>query len=183
MKIVVGLGNPGDKYKHTRHNAGFLALDYYLEGKELIKCQSKFGGKICEMHFHATKTFFVKPTSFMNNSGEVVQEICKFYKVDPTKDLLVIHDEVDLKFGYHKMANDSGHAGHNGVKSIIEHIGTQDFTRIRIGIETRQSKLESPTEDFVLKNFSKEQIEFLEKNVFPKVSKEINEFIGIAKSD
>ena len=179
MKIVVGLGNPGDKYQYTRHNAGFLALDYYLKGKELIKCQSKFGGKICEMHFHATKTFFVKPTSFMNNSGEVVQEICNFYKINAVEDLLVIHDEVDLKFGYHKMAKDSGPAGHNGVKSIIEHIGTQDFTRIRIGIETRQSKLESSTEDFVLKNFSKEQLELLSKEVFPKVIGEIDKFIGI----
>lgn len=178
MKIVVGLGNPGDKYKYTRHNAGFMALDHYLQGKELIKCQSKFGGNICEMHFHATKTFFVKPAGYMNTSGEVVQEIMKFYKVDPQNDLLVIHDEIDLKFGYHKFAKDSGHAGHNGVRSIIDHIGTQDFARIRIGIETRQSKLESPTEDFVLHNFTKEQIGYLHDNIFPKVDKEIDQFIG-----
>lgn len=179
MKIIVGLGNPGDKYKNTRHNAGFLALDYYLEGKEAIKCQSKFGGNICEIHFHATKTFFIKPQSFMNKSGEVVKEICSFYKVDFTKDLLVIHDEIDLKFGYYKLAHDSSPAGHNGVKSIIDNLGTQEFSRLRIGIETRANRQEMPTDDFVLQNFSKDEIKILNNELFPKINDEIETFIGI----
>lgn len=178
MKIIVGLGNPGDKYKLTRHNAGFLALDYYLSGKNVIKCQSKFKGYICEMHFHSTKTFFVKPQSFMNNSGEVVQEICNFYKINSTEDLLVVHDEIDLKFGYYKLAQDSGPAGHNGVKSIIEHLGSQNFARIRVGIESRQSRHESPTEDFVLQPFTKPELTQLDSEVFPKISEEIEKFIN-----
>lgn len=178
MKIIVGLGNPGEKYRYTRHNAGFLAVDYFLSGKEAISCQSKFSGQICEMHFHATKTFFVKPQNFMNNSGEMVRELCNFYKVNIAEDLLVIHDEIDLKFGYYKLAHDSSHAGHNGVKSIINELGTQNFSRIRVGIESRQSRLESPTDQYVLQNFSKEELQILKSDLFPKIETEIQNFIG-----
>lgn len=177
MKIIVGLGNPGDKYKYTRHNAGFMAVDHYLEGKEAIKCQSKFGGYICEMHFHATKTFFLKPQSFMNKSGQVVQEIASFYKINPESDLLVIHDEIDLKFGFYKLAHDSSAAGHNGVADIIEHLGSQNFSRLRVGIESRTSRNEMPTEDFVLQNFSKAELENLRMNILPDIAEEIGKFI------
>lgn len=184
MKVIIGLGNPGSKYERTRHNAGFLAVDFYLKDNEAISCQSRFKGYVCEMHFTAHKTgeapvkvFFVKPQTFMNKSGEAVKEIADFYKLNVAEDLLVIHDEIDLKFGFYKIAFDSRPAGHNGVKNIIEHLGTQEFHRIRIGVESRLSRHESPTDEFVLRDFSKEELDILETDVLPKINREIESFI------
>jgi len=190
VKIIVGLGNPGKKYEYTRHNAGFLAVDHYMEGKEVISCESKFDGTICEIHFHphipllakeglgAVKTFFVKPKTFMNESGRAVKEIAKFYKIDITRDLLVIHDEVDLPFGEIRTTHSSQAAGHNGVKSIIDALGTQDFHRARIGVETRESRNDMPTDAYVLSPFSAGELEKLRKEVFIKTDEIIAEFIS-----
>ncbi len=184
MKLIIGLGNPGKKYEHTRHNAGFLAIDYYLKDIETISCSSQFQGQICEVHFAAQnshggpiKTFFVKPQTYMNKSGDAVAEIVKFYKADPENDLLVIHDEIDLKFGFWKPAFDSRPAGHNGVKSIIQQLGTQKFNRIRIGVESRKSRLESPTDEYVLKPFSADELSALQQIIFPEIRKSIEQFI------
>lgn len=184
MKLIIGLGNPGKKYEHTRHNAGFLAIDYYLKPIETISCSSRFQGQVCEVHFTAqngqggpVKTFFVKPQTYMNNSGDAVAEIVKFYKADPEKDLLIIHDEIDLKFGFWKPAFDSRPAGHNGVKSIIQQLGTQKFNRIRIGVESRKSRLESPTDEYVLSPFSADELSALQQTVLPEIQKSIEQFI------
>lgn len=183
MKLIVGLGNPGKKYEHTRHNAGFLAIDQYLSGLQTISCASKFKGHVCEVHFHATdstlpiKTFFIKPQTFMNRSGEAVREIVQFYKANPETDLLVIHDEIDLKFGYYKVAFDSRPAGHNGVKSIVAELGTQRFSRIRIGVESRMSRSEFPTDEYVLSNFSEAERNTLTATVFPEIAHAITAFI------
>lgn len=184
MKVIVGLGNPGNKYAHTRHNAGFLVLDFYLKDLETISCTSRFQGQVCEVHFTAkehhkgpVKTFFVKPQTYMNKSGEAVREIANFYKINPETDLLVVHDEIDLKFGYTKLAFDSRPAGHNGVKSIVEQLGTQKFHRLRIGIESRLSRAESPTEEYVLSQFTATELDTLQNNIFPSVKKTIEQFI------
>ncbi|HMR55562.1 MAG TPA: aminoacyl-tRNA hydrolase, partial [Candidatus Doudnabacteria bacterium] len=84
MKLIVGLGNPGNKYELTRHNLGFLAVDYFLKSRDAITCQSKFNAQVCEYHENGVKVFFVKPQSYMNLSGEVIREITSFYKVDAT---------------------------------------------------------------------------------------------------
>lgn len=178
MKIIVGLGNPGTKYEHTRHNAGFLAVDHFLDGKEVIHCESRFQGVICEMHFHHTKTFFVKPKTYMNNSGDAVKEISKYYKIDIARDLLVIHDEIDLPFGEIRTTQSSRAAGHNGVKSIIEAMGTQDFHRIRVGVEGRSSRNELPTDEYVLSPFSKVELKTLNEKVFTETNKLIEKFIS-----
>lgn len=184
MKIIVGLGNPGNKYQYTRHNAGFLALDFYLTKHHAIKCESRFQGYVCEMHFTAQgtheapiKTFFVKPQTYMNKSGLAIREITQFYKINIASDLLVVHDEVDLKFGYYKLAFDSRPAGHNGVQNIVDELGTQEFHRIRIGVESRLSRHQSPTDEFVLQNFSNEELALLQEAVFPKIETEIENFI------
>ena len=113
----------------------------------------------------------------MNRSGDAVAEIAKFYKVHVEKDLLVVHDEIDLKFGFWKFVFDSRPAGHNGVKSIIEQLGTQQFHRIRIGAESRKSKLESPTDEYVLSPFSQDELIALQQTIFPEVRKSIEQFI------
>ncbi|MBU6447230.1 aminoacyl-tRNA hydrolase [Patescibacteria group bacterium] len=156
MKIIVGLGNPGEKYLKTRHNAGFMALDYILKDKHVISCSSKFDAKICEVH-DPDKTFYVYPQTYMNDSGKAVKQIMDFYKVLP-EDLIIIHDDVDLPIGTVRVTDSSSDAGHNGVKSIIESLGTQDFKRIRIGIEDRADKKIPPTDAFVLMEFTDDEL-------------------------
>ncbi len=177
MKIIVGLGNPGKQYEHTRHNAGFLAVDHFLKGTETINCKSKFESTICELHFHATKTFFVKPQTFMNESGVAVRELLHFYKANYREDLLVIHDEADLPLGTIREAFNSSSAGHNGIQNIIDELGSQEFRRIRIGVDSRESRSNMPTDKFVLQNFSGGELSRLQMEVLPQVSKFIQEFI------
>lgn len=185
MKLVVGLGNPGDKYKHTRHNAGFLALDFFLKEIQTIHCQSSFNAQVCEVHFHAKKTgttplkvFFIKPQTYMNNSGKAVKAMCDFYKINPEANLLVVHDEIDLLLGNYKATNSSRSAGHNGVQDIIDTLGSQDFQRIRVGIEARKQGDKTPTHDYVLSPFSAEELKLLETSVFPETSKLIDQFLN-----
>lgn len=177
MKIVVGLGNPEIKYQKTRHNVGFLAVDFFLKGLHALTCQSKFQAQICEMHFGSQKFFFVKPLTYMNHSGQAVLDICQYYKVNPAHNLLVIHDDVDLPLGTLRVVKNASAAGHNGVQSVIDALGTQAFTRIRIGIETRVDKKQPPTEAYVLHNLSPTEIQKLEDEILPQVKEEVDRFL------
>jgi len=177
MKIIVGLGNPGDKYTTTRHNAGFLALEYFLKDKEVIQCASKFDAQICEYHIGEQKIYFVKPQTFMNNSGRAVREFLQFYKIDPKSELLVVHDDKDLAFGTIKPTANSSGAGHNGVQDIIDELGTQEFNRIRIGVESREPGSPIPTDVFVLQNFSENELEKFNADILPEVKINIDEFL------
>jgi PTH1 family peptidyl-tRNA hydrolase len=177
VKLIIGLGNPEKKYESTRHNAGFLAIDYHLKDLRTISCQGKFQAQICELHFGREKVFFVKPQTYMNNSGEAVRKISDFYKVSFAADLLVIHDDTDLPLGTIRATSGSSSAGHNGVRDIIEKLGTQEFHRIRIGVETRDNKQLPPTDAFVLQNFTGEELVRLQDEILPRVSAEIDKFI------
>lgn len=176
MKLIAGLGNPGKQYEHTRHNAGFLAIDHFLKTHDAIVCASKFNAQICEYHQGGEKVFLVKPQSFMNLSGEVLRELVHFYKLDPAKDLLVLHDEVDLPLGTVREGRDSGSAGHNGVQNIIDELGSKDFARVRIGVEARESRSELPTDAFVLQKFTAEELHGLEM-ILPGINDLIEKFI------
>ncbi len=177
MKIIVGLGNPGTEYTLTRHNAGFLAIDSYLENKAPISCSSKFQAEIAELHYEGgIKILFVKPQTFMNNSGSAVAQLINFYKVD-ISNLLLIHDEIDLRIGSIKLVTDSSPAGHNGVRDIFDKLNTQAISRIRIGIESREHRSEMSTDAFVLQKFSNDELKNLQENVFSKIVDQINEFI------
>ena len=164
MQIIIGLGNPGKKYEKTRHNVGWLALDHILQGREILGESEKFSALIKEVVVLEggtaghEKTLFVYPQTFMNDSGKAVSEILSFYKLTP-KDILVLHDEVDLPIGTIRFTDNSSGAGHNGVQSIIDVLGTQEFRRIRIGVESRTDKKIPPTEDFVLQPFSEEDLQ------------------------
>ena len=181
MKIIVGLGNPGEKYKYTRHNVGFMALDFVLgdgDGFMQARPSKEFKSEVFTLDTDSQKIIFLKPQTYMNDSGLALKVISNFYKIDLTKDLLVIHDEVDLPFATIRLAANSSAAGHNGVQSIINELGTQDFQRLRIGIESRASREEMPTENFVLQNFSEEELTKLNNEVFPEIKKKIEQFIG-----
>jgi PTH1 family peptidyl-tRNA hydrolase len=156
--MIVGLGNPGAEYDQTRHNVGFAALDAFvssnsdMEGwmsKKDLRCHLAVG------RLGDTRVLCVKPTTFMNLSGEAVQAVMNFYKVQPDK-LVVVHDELDVNFGQIRLRMGGGAAGHNGIKSVTQHIG-EEYGRVRIGIGPKEPE-QIDSADFVLQRFSKEQL-------------------------
>ena len=162
MKLIIGLGNPGEKYEKNRHNTGFIILDELKEDWSFpdFEFSKKFDSDISEGNFKDQKIILAKPQTFMNNSGEAVRKIMSFYKLTQ-EDIFVIHDDLDIDFGEFKISNDSGPAGHNGVKDIIDKIGTQGFKRFRIGIEGEEKRKTRtiPGDVFVLQDFSEEELE------------------------
>ena len=171
MKIIVGLGNPGEQYKTTRHNAGWMILDAIL-GEVKWQENKKFGALIHE----DGDVLYVKPLTFMNESGISVRKVLDYYGLLPKsfgllskkgadlKDVLtVIHDDLDLNFGEYKIATDSGSAGHRGVQSIIDHLQTKKFTRLRLGVKNELLRTHIPPDKFVLDHFSREEKEKLKE--------------------
>jgi len=154
MKIIVGLGNPGNQYKKYRHNTGFILLDKLAEEQGLKWEKSpKFESEIAE----CDDFILVKPQTFMNNSGDAVSKLLNFYKISPD-DLIVVHDDVDLNFGTVKKQKGKNPAGHHGVEDIIEKIGTKEFWRIRVGIGKPENK-NMPVDKWVLQNFQENELE------------------------
>lgn len=156
MKLIVGLGNPGKKYSATRHNIGFQIVDIFQKenpGFSSWQKNSKFQAEISEGNLGQEKIILAKPNTFMNESGRAVQAIVHYYKMAPL-DIVIIHDDLDLPIGKYKIQKDISSAGHNGIKSIIEKLGTQMFHRVRIGISKQDKEKRGKTENFVLNNFS-----------------------------
>lgn len=159
MKLIVGLGNPGEKYLNTRHNVGFLVLDHLLQKLEKVKEtfweeNRKFKALTHEIEVNGEKIVLMKPTTFMNDSGIAVQKYASFYKIEP-QDVYILHDELDLPIGKIKIRFGGSSAGHNGVNSIIEKLGTDKFLRIRLGIG-KESRVQAThdTADYVLGTFA-----------------------------
>jgi len=160
IQLIVGLGNVGKQYEKTRHNIGFMALDKYREENDFPDWQDKpkLKALVSEDFVGGKKVILAKPTTLMNLSGESVRALKDFYKLK-NSDIVVIHDELDLPFGEIKQKNSGGSAGHNGLKSLIKHIG-EDFNRIRIGIKNDQLDTIDAAA-FVLAKFSKNESEKL----------------------
>ena len=132
--MIVGLGNPGEKYFETRHNVGFMLVDKLCKEKQLTFTADKiFQAEIASTFFYGEKVYFVKPTTFMNESGKAVHALLSYYGLD-IEDLVVIYDDLDMEVGKIRLRAKGSAGGHNGIKSIIKHIGTQEFKRIKIGI-------------------------------------------------
>lgn len=132
FKLIVGLGNPGSEYKETRHNAGFWLINMLCSSSSFA-LNTKFKAFICEQSINQQKVIFAQPQTFMNRSGDSVAAIMNFYKIQPNE-ILVAHDELALEPGVIRLKNGGGHAGHNGLKSIIVQCGSNEFARVRIGI-------------------------------------------------
>ena len=166
MKLIIGLGNPGQKYEKTRHNLGFRALEKLKEslGFEDWNPAKKFKSLISEGHFNEQKIILAKPQTFMNNSGQAVKPLIENFKLE-IENLLIIHDDIDLPLGEIRIQKGRGSAGHKGVQSIIEMLGAKDFTRIRIGIRPKNEKRKLDTEKFVLEKFTDEEEEIIEKTI------------------
>jgi PTH1 family peptidyl-tRNA hydrolase len=163
MFLIVGLGNPGKQYENTRHNLGFRVLDLLSGG---VEWENKYDSQFIK----TDELILAKPQLYMNLSGKAVVQILKYY---PAAELAVIHDELDLPLGRIQIQKNISAAGHNGVQSIIEEIGTKDFIRIRLGIDNPQSRGETAGEEFVLQKFTDEEEEIV-KEVLEKTKEAID---------
>jgi peptidyl-tRNA hydrolase, PTH1 family len=165
MNIVVGLGNPGEKYQRTRHNAGWLFLDFLVQQESLdgFQLEKKLHSEISK----SKDLLLVKPQTFMNDSGKAVQAVLKWY--GQHDNVFVIYDDLDLELGKYKIQFGSGPKIHNGLNSIREHLGTNEFWSIRIGVDGRSGDRTLPGHVYVLQTFSEE-----EKQIFEDTLKKIN---------
>ena len=161
MKLIVGLGNPGREYVHTRHNAGFEVMDAIADHVSADISQKKFKALIDKVRIGNESVLLMKPQTYMNNSGEAVRAAMDFYHLTP-QDLLVIYDDMDMPVGRLRLRQKGSAGGHNGIKSIIAHIHTQEFDRIRVGID-KDARI--PTVDWVLGKIRKEDEEEYSKSV------------------
>jgi len=157
--LVVGLGNPGEKYARTRHNVGFMAVDYMSEKLGIKVNKAKFKALVGEYNMSGKKVLFMKPQTFMNLSGESVREAMDFYKLSP-ENTLIIYDDVSLNPGKMRVRLKGSAGGHNGIKSIIEHLGTNEFPRIKIGVGAKPNP-EYDLADWVLSTFEKKDMELV----------------------
>ncbi|HEX3597701.1 MAG TPA: aminoacyl-tRNA hydrolase, partial [Polyangiaceae bacterium] len=151
--LVVGLGNPGKAYAHTRHNFGFEVVDRVVSRAGGGAYRDKFSGAFTEVVVQGERVAALKPQTFMNDSGRSVLAASSFYKLD-AKDVLVVHDELDLPFGDIRFKKGGGEAGHNGVRSVSQHLGTKDFVRLRLGVGKPPSGFRGTGADFVLEGFA-----------------------------
>lgn len=161
MILLVGLGNPGKEYAQTRHNAGFMAVDEIVHRHSFFPFKSKFKGQIAEGDIQGEKVMVLKPETYMNLSGESVLAVCKFYKI-PVQNVVVFHDDMDLDVGRVKVKRGGGAGGHNGLKSIDQHMGN-DYVRVRLGVSKPQTRDE--VINWVLSNFSASDKKKLEKTI------------------
>ena len=152
--IIAGLGNPGAKYEMTRHNAGFLAIDLLAVKEDLKINKLKFHSLIGDIKIGDSKCLVMKPQTFMNSSGEAIGEAAKFYKIPP-ENVIVISDDISLDVGKIRIRRKGSAGGHNGLKSIIAHLGSEDFTRIKVGVGKKPSA-DYDLVDWVLGRFTKE---------------------------
>ncbi len=159
MKLIVGLGNPGKEYEGTRHNVGFELVQAYADKYSCNLSKSKFEAFYGDVEIGVEKVFFVLPQTYMNLSGRSVLGFLQFFKIAP-EDLIVIHDELDLSVGRLKLVRKGGAAGHRGVLSIQESLGSQEFPRLRVGIGRPLGN--EPVADFVLQKFQKAERQLLD---------------------
>ena len=158
MKLIIGLGNPGKDYKNTRHNIGFLAADYIADQNHLIFKECGFNSQISTGTAYKESIIIAKPQTYMNLSGEAVSGITEHYNLTP-KDIIVIHDDMDIEFGRIKIKTRGGSAGHRGIESIIYNLQSDEFTRIRAGIG--KPAVDTIPVDFVLQDFTETENKLL----------------------
>ncbi len=157
MKLIAGLGNIGEKYCFTRHNTGFMVVDRWaLEENASFKQDSKLKCFMTKIKFNGEDIILIKPTTYMNLSGEAVRAVADYYKIK-LEDIIIIYDDIALNLGKIRLRANGSDGGHNGIKSIIQHLNSNKFDRIKVGIGPQIG----PSENYVLQNFSKTQLEEL----------------------
>ena len=171
MKLVVGLGNIGKEYENTRHNMGFMLVDRYLKYRNINdKFKEKFNAMYIETTINNEKVMFIKPMTYMNNSGLAVNAFSNFYKIS-SDDILVISDDLDLDLGKFRLRSNGSSGGHNGLKNIISNLGTDKFKRLRVGISNDKEDVTN----YVLSKFSKKELNEID-NLFDILVKVIDDY-------
>ena len=161
MKIIIGLGNIGREYENTRHNAGFMAIDKLAQMLEMDFNQEKFSAYFAKKKIDGEDIILLKPTTYMNNSGIALRQCMDFYKVS-SEDILVLYDDMDMPVGKLRLRQKGSAGGHNGIKNIILHTGSQNFNRIRVGID--RSKYIKVV-DYVLSRFTKDEQDAINQGI------------------
>ncbi len=168
LKVIVGLGNPGPKYTETRHNAGFWFIEEVARKySATFRPDKKFHGEVAKVSIEGKEIWLLKPDTFMNLSGRAVQSLLSFYRISADQ-LLVAHDEIDLDPGTAKLKTGGGHGGHNGLRDIINQLGTKDFHRLRIGVGHPGNK--DQVVDYVLHNASRDDRIMIDRDIDDAVS-------------
>jgi peptidyl-tRNA hydrolase, PTH1 family len=175
--LICGLGNPGEKFNQTVHNAGFLALDVFAMENEFpeLKLSKNFNSLISEKNLFGKRIILAKPQTFMNESGKALKKLISFYKIPP-ENIYIIHDDTDLPIGKIKISQNRGSAGHNGVESIIKETGLKNFTRFRVGARSENAKPGvAKARKIVLKKLMGNDLETAEKSFYV-----VTEAVGLA---
>ncbi len=157
MKLIIGLGNPGDEYKNTRHNIGFTIIDSFLGN---IEWKKKWDSLYYMEFYNGEQIIFIKPLTYMNLSGVAISKFVKYYNITP-QNILVIQDDIDMNLGTYKVKKNSSSGGHNGIKSIINELNTDEFLRLKIGMG--RSKV-TPVDKYVLGNIPEEELKIIMSN-------------------
>lgn len=181
---LVGLGNPGSRYHLTRHNVGFFFLDFLAEQRNLAFNSEKLQGLFCSERRFGSQVFYLKPQTFMNRSGECVQSFAAYYKI-PLDHILVLQDDIDLPPGRIKVVGRGGAGGHNGIRSLIQYLGTPAFARLKIGIGrplVREGEDFQPVDAFVLSQFTPDELTLLHQQ-YDLVQEAVDAFVleGVAQ--
>ena len=167
MFIIVGLGNPGKEYENTRHNAGFNSIDVLANKYNISIREAEHKALVGKGYIEGQKVILVKPQTYMNNSGEAVREITDYYKADPESELIVLYDDISLPVGTLRIRDKGSAGGHNGIKSLIQHLGTQVFLRIKVGVGDKIPEMDLVKH--VLGHFNKDDAEVM-KDSFTKAA-------------
>ena len=186
--LIVGLGNPGPDYVGTRHNVGFMYLDYFAQKNNLVFTSSKWDGQLVRSHHWGARIILLKPQTYMNRSGRALSGVANFYNI-PTERILVIHDDLDMRPGRIKFVHGGGTGGHKGIKSIVAFLGVNEFFRLKIGIgrpRTGETHPDMEVDKFVLSNFSKtenllikDRFELLEEGISSWAAGDVDRTLSI----
>lgn len=161
MKLIIGLGNPTKEYEGTRHNVGFMVMDHLANEMNVSISNSKFKGEYAKFKYKGEDVIILKPMTYMNNSGESIIQVMNYFKID-VDDMLVVYDDMDMPTGKLRLRESGSAGGHNGVKSIIAHVGTQKFKRIRVGID-KHPRIK--VVDYVLGRFTKDECPHIDEGI------------------
>lgn len=179
MKMIVGLGNPGKEYQLTRHNIGFMILDEFAKKHGVSFDKTKFNAEYAMLNISGEKYILIKPTTYMNLSGEAVRKFYDYFDIE-LEDILIIYDDLDTKTANFRLRSKGSSGGHNGIKSIISHLSTEKFNRLKIGIDRPKNGMK--VSDYVLSRFSKDEMLEIEQ-VYSKCTSCIEDFSKLSFID
>lgn len=178
MKLIVGLGNPGNEYDNTPHNIGFSVIDYLANKYNISITQNKFNGKYGMFSYNNENIILLKPQSYMNLSGEVVIKFINYYKIE-LSDILIIHDDIDMNLGRIRFVIDSSNGGHNGIRNIEDHLHSKTYLRLKLGVSTDNK---NDAREFVLHKFNSDNLTVI-NDIYKKLDDLIDDFCTKTVSD